>query len=234
MEPTKETKPVTKSPGSAQSKAKPALITAPVTRPEGPSEAQIQEALAQLDTISAVLGPLAVPLSIEQRRQELKMKPGGDRLVADVLGCAARYHLVIPGVSQADAVADITLATNLQPLLARLQLVASLVSDVILQARGRAWQSTTTAYTMLLRLVTRYPALQQELQPMAALLATQHKAAPTSLRKKAAKQLAKTRKAKKAKVAAAAQAEGTPDAAPPAVTPTGPSAAGATPKPASA
>jgi hypothetical protein len=154
---------------------------------DAPSAAQIQQALAELDVLASILGAHAVPLSIEERRRVLKMRPGGAQYVPTVLGLAERYGLSIPGVGSAEAKADMDVAAKLRPLADRLTVVAQLVEDTILRAQGRAWQSATTAYTMLTRLVGRFPSLQGELDAMASFLAVRHKAAPQSLRKKPSK-----------------------------------------------
>lgn len=150
---------------------------------DAPSAAQIDKALAELDVLASILGLHAVPLSIEARRHVLKLRPGGAQHVPVVLGLAERYGLVIPGVSSAEGKADMEVATKLRPLADRLKAMAQLVEDTILQAQGRAWQSTTTAYTMLARLVGRFPSLQSELDAMASFMASRHKVAPPSLRK---------------------------------------------------
>jgi hypothetical protein len=150
---------------------------------EAPSASQIEKALAELDVLASILGLHAVPLSIEERRHLLKMRPGGAAHVPVVLGLAERYGLVIPGVSTAEGKADLDVAAKLRPLADRLTAMAQLVEDTILQAQQRAWQSTTTAYTMLTRLVGRFPALQSELDAMASFMASRHKIAPLSLRK---------------------------------------------------
>ena len=210
MQATNETKPVTKvTKAKAQAAPAPALPTATAVSapPEGLSRSNSGGPHAARRNCRSSR-QLAVPLSIQQRRQELKMKAGGDWLVADVLGCAARYNLVIPGVSQAEAVADVTLATNLQPLMARLQLVATLVNDVILQARSRAAVYDDCVHDAHAPRGS-LPCPAAGAPADGPRMATQYKDAPTSLRKKEAKQLSKARTVKKTgKATEAASAQG--------------------------
>lgn len=171
------------------------VVSNPVDSFAAPSEAQIKQALAELDVLASLLGAHAVPLTIEDRRRVLKMRPGGAQYVPTVLGLVERYGLTIPGVDSAEAKADMQLAESLRPLVARLRALAQLVEDTILRAQGRAWQSATTAYTMLARLVGRFPALQSELDPMASFLASRHKEAPQALRKRPSKKRPKKKTA---------------------------------------
>jgi hypothetical protein len=194
------------------SAAKPALPAAIVAPPPpiaiALTDAQIQQLTTEIDAIAAILGTLAPPLTIEERRQQPKMKTGGDKQIPDVLNLADQYRVSIPGGGTAEARADVQLVATLQPILSRLTALVSLVEDAILQANGRAWETTTTLYAMLIRLVKRFPALQGELQPMASFMARIHKSAPTNLRRAEASSLAKgraTRKATKAKTAAGTQ-----------------------------
>jgi hypothetical protein len=198
---------------SASAKTAPAkAASATATAASSPAitaltESQIEQLTTLLDGIGTILA-IAPPLTIEERRQQPKMKTGGDKQIPDVLNLADQYGVAIPGGGTAEARADVQLVATLQPVLTRLTAMVALLEDAILQANGRAWETTTTLYAMLVRLVKRFPALQGELQPMASFMARVHKAAPTNLRKAEAGSLAKgraTRRATKAKAVAGSQ-----------------------------
>jgi hypothetical protein len=210
------------------------VSAAPVAPAPGPGSvtvAEIQQFIAQLDAMTTLLGSSATPLSIEERRQQPKMKKGGEKQIPDVLNLADRYKVSIPGGGTAEARTALALALALQPLATRVAAMSSLVDDAILQANSTAWETTTTLYSMLVRLVKRFPALQGELQPMASFMARVHKDAPTNLRRAEATTLAKgraTRKATKAKAATTTSANSAPAVATAApATPAAPSASGA-------
>ena len=179
-----------------------------------PAQSEIDAILASLARIPIILGSAGVPaapLTIEQRRAQPKMKTGADNQIPLVLDLADKYGLVIPGGGTAEARADLERATLLGPLLTCLAAMAALVSDEILQGKGRAWETTRLAYAMLVPLVRRFPALQIELDAMASFMARIHKDAPTVLRQAEARTLSKSRatlKAKKGKTATAAPAPG--------------------------
>jgi hypothetical protein len=190
---------------------------APPTAGSGTLAARITNVIAVLETLPTLLGSAtapAQPLTIEQRRALPKVRTGGDAQMPAVLALVDRYGLSIPGGSTADARSDLALVTILQPLETQLTSAVNLVSDAISGARGSAWETTTTGYTMLARLVKRFPALQTELDPMASFMATKHKDAPTILRQAEAKTLSKSRATLKAKKDKEAAGEAASAAAP--------------------
>jgi hypothetical protein len=170
----------------------------------GPTVDQIEEMLEQLDVMASQFG-VAEPLSIADRRRLLKIRPGGSDQATTVVGLTTRYGLSIPGVSSAQVTSDVALAKNLDPLISRFETMLGLATDASLGAKSRVWNSATKAYTMLVRLVPDYPALQRELLPMASLLASKHKDAPTSLRTQEKASLEKSRDARKASGGATAK-----------------------------
>jgi hypothetical protein len=191
---------------AATSPSQPAAanVTAGPNAVATPSADQIAAILAELDAIKASLGAGAVPLTIQARRQLLRIRPGGETHAATSVGIAVRYGLTIPGVDPDAVESDTELAKNLVALGARLDALRGVVGDMSLQAQARIWKSGTTAYTMLTRIVPQFPSLQRELQPMGAFLAIKHKDAPTSLRTREKKTNAQARATRKANEAATA------------------------------
>jgi hypothetical protein len=195
-----------------------------------PTADAITELLVQLDTMATSLGEGAVPLTIAERQRLLRIRPGGAAHATTAVATAARYGVVIPGVSPAQAESDAALAENLDALTSRLEAMKGLVGDMSLQARARLWRDGTTAYGILVRLVPQYPSLQRDLTPMASFLAVTHKDAPTSIRPQQKTTLARSRKAKTK--AAAAQATSPASPAPQPSAHAAPEAPAASPAPA--
>ena len=220
------TPPATTVPAAIQPSAQPAPPAS------GAPDPRIQRIITTLSIIPIMLGSEAspaTPMTIEERRAQPKMKKGGAAEIPAVLNLADQYGIVIPGGGTDEARADLQLAANLLALSVKLGAMSLLVDDAISEAKSRAWDTTTTAYGMLIKLVKRFPALQKELDPMASFMARKHKDAPTVLRQAESKTLSKTRatlKAKKDKAASAPVAA--TQAAPAAQTP---AAAPATPEP---
>ena len=177
----------------------PPLPVAIAATPPVITDAQLTQMLAELDGITASLGPDATPLTIQQRRHLAKMRPGAEPLVPDIMKLADRYGIVLPGATTASVSADLALLQQLSPLQSRLGTMTALVNDLSTEARSRVWRATGPAYAALVRLIPQYPALQLELAPMATFLAVKHKTAPTALRKQEAKTLSQTRANRKSK-----------------------------------
>jgi hypothetical protein len=193
----------------ASTKYVPQPVPASIAAAPAPTTEQVTAWVQQLDEMAAHFGG-ATPLTIEERRRLLKIRPGGEAHATTVMGLADRYGLAIPGVTSADVAANVKVAQDLAPFIARLQAMQGLAADVSLTAQSRVWGSATKAYATLTRLVPDYPSLQKELTPMASFLATKYKDAPTSLRTQEQKTNAKSRSTRRAnanKKAASAAAE---------------------------
>jgi hypothetical protein len=198
-EPRAETKASTRaSPLSTPAAAKSGTQSASNIAPQGPTSAQIEAMLDQLDAMASQFGG-GTPLTIAERRRLLKIRPGGDEHASTVVKLADRYGLTIPGVNTADVMANIALAQDIAPLISRFETMLGLATDVSLGAKSNIWRSGTKAYSMLARIVPEYPALQRELTPMASFLATKHKDAPTTLRTQEKTSLDKSRDTLKTK-----------------------------------
>jgi hypothetical protein len=201
----------------AATKYVPQPLPASIAASSAPTTEQVTAWVQQLDEMAAQFGPGATPLTIDERRRLLKIRPGGEAHATTVMGLADRYGLAIPGVTSADVAANVKVAQDFAPFIERLQSMLGLASDVSLTAQSRVWSSATKAYATLTRLVPDYPSLQKELTPMASFLATKYKDAPTSLRTQEQKTNAKSRSTrsanqKAASAAAAAGAETSPTA----------------------
>jgi hypothetical protein len=185
----------------------PPPVPAVIAATSNPTNDEITAMIAQLDAMAPRFGAGATPLTIEERRKLLKIRPGGETLASGMMQIADRYGLAIPGVSSADVEANIELAKNMGLLMARFHTVLGLASDTQAKAQSRVWSSATKAYSTMTRLVPEYPSLQRELTPMASFLAIKYKDAPTSLRTQEKKTLSKARVARQAKKDAEAQTE---------------------------
>ncbi len=187
------------SPMSVQAvSAQTAPSTSASSSAAAPSAIGVASILGYLASITTALGPDAVPLTINDRRRLLKLRPGGEAHAEPVMAVAKQYGLVLPGVDPAEVDADLALLKQLAPIVQRFDAVRALVGDVVAQAESRVWKATTNAYSTLIRYVPEYPGLQLELAPIASFLAIRFKDAPASLRPQERRALAKARSKRKA------------------------------------
>jgi hypothetical protein len=161
-----------------------------------PSRAALEALFAHLQAAEAAIADHAQPLTIAERRRLLRMRPGGAAHVAAVVALAARHGITIPGIAAEVVDDDARLVDELTQAVGRLDALRGRVADLNLTAQSRLWRAGTTMYSILARLVTRFPALQRDLGPMATFLASKHKSAPTAIRPQEKNALARARRAR--------------------------------------
>ena len=89
-------------------------------------------------------------LSAEEQAATVKMRIGGDPIVADI----------------AKLTKDLTLAQRLRPLASAVEQLSQRLSDTVLEAQSECWWAATAYYTSLCRVADADPVLEAALRPI--------------------------------------------------------------------
>ncbi len=180
-----------------------------------PSEEQITQLVSLLEGVRTMLGPVATPLTKQQRKHALRFRRGGEPTIGLMASLGQQYKVQHPGVDPAAIVQNNLLVQRLQPLETKLRVISGLVTDTVGNAKTESWQGTTALYTALTRASTRNAALQKELAPAVEFFkkgSTTSSATPKTSKKKGA--TAETTDAAPAPAATAGASVPAADAAP--------------------
>ena len=174
-------------------------------------------------------------LSAKDRKRSLKLRKGGETVIATVAALSDQYGLSIASHPTTTMVSGAKKAQSLLPLYNQLIQATKQVSDQMFSANAQSWGAATVHYTMLKRLAKTNGDLAEALVPVQQFFAQRSAAVIADEKaKKDARKAAKAAAAASATPAAATTASAPAPAAPvvtvtPAATPA--SAPTATPTP---
>jgi hypothetical protein len=137
-----------------------------------PSAEEVTQLVADIRALSERVAPYTTTLSTEERAATIKMRTGGENIVAQVGALAQRHGIALPQVSVDGMTADLTLAQRLRPVASAVEQLNRLLNDTILEAQSECWWATTALYTALSRVAGAKPSLESELRPIVDFFAT--------------------------------------------------------------
>jgi hypothetical protein len=114
-----------------------------------PSEPEVKKQVQQLQEIAKRSEGWAVKLYPERRRQLLKFRPGGERVVERVARLAQKYSVDSDDTPVEGMLADLMLAQRLQPLVDAARILSGRYADTVLEAQAECWHAATALYTLL-------------------------------------------------------------------------------------
>jgi hypothetical protein len=131
-----------------------------------PSAEDVEKLLADVRSLSDRIAPYTITLSAEERSSTIKMRLGGENVVAHVGSLAQSQGITLPQVSVNGMLADLTLAQRIRPLATAVGQLGQRLDDTVLEAQSECWWATTALYTALSRVAGANPALESELKPV--------------------------------------------------------------------
>jgi hypothetical protein len=131
-----------------------------------PSSEEIAKLVADVRSLSDRIAPYTITLSAEERATTVKMRMGGENVVAQVGSLAQAQGITLPNVSVDGMLADLTLAQRIRPLAIAVEQLCRRLDDTVLEAQSECWWATTALYTALSRVAGANAALESELKPV--------------------------------------------------------------------
>ncbi len=131
-----------------------------------PSAEEVTRLVADVRAILDKIAPYTVTLSAEERSATVKMRTGGETIVARVGELAQAHAITLPQASVDGMLADLTLAQRLRPLASAIEQLSKRLDDTVLEAQSECWWTTTALYTALSRVAGANAALEAELKPV--------------------------------------------------------------------
>ncbi len=131
-----------------------------------PSAEEIAQWLGDVRALSESIAPFTTTLSADERAATIKMRTGGENIVAQVGALAQSHGITLPQVSVDGMNADLSLAQRLRPLAGAVEQLSRQLNDTILEAQSECWWATTALYTALSRVAGAKPTLESELRPV--------------------------------------------------------------------
>jgi hypothetical protein len=143
-----------------------------------PSEREVRTIVELLVNLRKKrLAPYTCELTLDERKKQLRVRPGWEGVSLEVVKTANRAGLVLP-VSTRDIVDDMALIAALGPIAAEMRLALNLVEDTIMRAQHEAWYGTTAHYTSLQRLAGADREIEASLARVVAFFAVGSRQAP--------------------------------------------------------
>ena len=130
-----------------------------------PTETEIAKLVKEVSAIGATLEKTCVALTSDERKKAVKIRSGGDAIVAVIGRLLDDHGVTLPDVTRDDMNADIQLVRRLAPLRDALASVLQLVDDTVLEAESEAWWAATAGYTALHRMAKGNAKLEADLKP---------------------------------------------------------------------
>jgi hypothetical protein len=156
--------------------------------------AYVQQTVASIDTVEAGLGsdPALAP---KDRRRAVKLRKGGDKVVASLGNLAVQHQLESPALQVAVMLALLGRASALRPLADRLAAFAKHVSDAIFVSESQAWTMAMQYYALLRRRALADTELATALVPITQFLSYRHPSTKAPVGSPTKRQVAAARKA---------------------------------------
>src|SRR5512147_1064124 len=98
-----------------------------------PSAEEVAQLVTDVRALSDRIAPYATTLSAEERAATIKMRTGGEAIVAQVGALAQSHGITLPQVSVDGMTADLTLAQRLRPLANVVEQLNRQLNDTILE-----------------------------------------------------------------------------------------------------
>lgn len=145
-----------------------------------PSSEEVTNLVADVRSLSDRVAAYTVTLSAEERASTVKMRTGGESVVANVGSLAQSHGITLPNVSVDGMIADLALAQRIRPLATAVGQLCQRLDDTVLEAQSECWWATTALYTALSRVAGADASLESELKPVVDFFATgrRRKSAP--------------------------------------------------------
>ncbi|MEO7331531.1 MAG: hypothetical protein ABI193_23355, partial [Minicystis sp.] len=140
-----------------------------------PAEQQIKAWIQKVAELHAEVEQFTVKLTVDERKHQLRFRPGGEPIIAQVGDLAGKYGIGLPDMPVQGMLDDLTLAQRLAPLASAVNLLAERLDDTVSQARSEAWQAATGNYSVLVRVSGANPSLASELAPARSFFARKGK-----------------------------------------------------------
>lgn len=137
-----------------------------------PSAAVIETAVRSVESARESVARQTISLTPDQRKSALKIRPGGERMVALLADLARKSGVDLPDMPIDAMERDLELAQALQPLSTAASTLQQRVDDTILEAQAECWHAATAYYTILQRMSSANPALADQLKPVRDFFAT--------------------------------------------------------------
>jgi len=133
---------------------------------EIPTTDQITQLVADLKSISDRIVAYTVTLSADERASTLKMRTGGEPIVAAIAKLANDHGITLPQITVDGMLADLTLAKQIRPLASAVAQLNQRLNDTVLEAQSECWWAATALYTSLVRASGGDPVLEAALKPV--------------------------------------------------------------------
>jgi hypothetical protein len=145
-----------------------------------PSADEIAKAVLDVRALLDRIAPYTVTLSAEERAATVKMRTGGENVVAQIGALAQAHAITLPQVSVDGMLADLTLAQRLRPLANAVEQLSQRLGDAVLEAQSECWWATTALYTALSRVAGANATLESELKPVVEFFAVGRRKRPAT------------------------------------------------------
>jgi hypothetical protein len=137
---------------------------------------QVESAIALLDQVAALVTTGEPSLTPAERKASLKMRTGGEKIVAKIASLAKRFGVTIGGHSVDTMTAKLRQAEDLTPLLQRAELLVTQISNATLRANADTWSTATVLYGTLRRVASHDGDVAATLAEIKAFFAYRHPA----------------------------------------------------------
>ncbi|MFO0757424.1 MAG: hypothetical protein U0359_13085 [Byssovorax sp.] len=144
---------------------------------EIPTEKQVKAMAQKVKDLADELEKFTVKLSVDDRRHQLRFRPGGEPIVAQIGDLASKYGVALVDMPVQGMLDDLTLAQRLAPLASEVSLLAERLNDTVSQARSESWQAATGNYSVLVRVSAANASLASELASAREFFARKNKPA---------------------------------------------------------
>ena len=131
-----------------------------------PTTDQIEQLVADVEAIAERIAAFTVTLAADERASTVKMRTGGEPIVADIAKLASDHGITLPQITVDGMLADLSLAQRIRPLANAVEQLNQRLSDTVLEAQSECWWAATALYTSLLRVSGGNPVLAAALKPI--------------------------------------------------------------------
>ena len=126
-----------------------------------PTEKQVKALIQKVNDLHDEIEKFTIKLTADERRHQLRFRPGGEPIIALLGELATKYAIALPDMPVEGMIADLTLAQRLAPLASAVNLLGERLDDTLSQARSEAWQAATGNYSVLVRVSVATSAVWQ-------------------------------------------------------------------------
>jgi hypothetical protein len=138
----------------------------------GPTAHEVADLGQEVDKLRARIAKFAVDLTTEQRRHEVRFRPGGEPIVRLVTELARAEGVSLPRVAADDVLATLHMIERIKPLVDAVGSLAQTLAVTLFEAQAECWWGTTALYTVLTCAARNDARLGNSLQPAVNFFAT--------------------------------------------------------------